>query len=130
MAASRVVPLFDRSLIAPVVRVQPAARRLRLEIPGLEHDAALRGRVVEELRRRLGPCEVDVNAASGRVLVIDADGARLRDAIEKVQRRRAKAPTRPEPHPWHAWPAGRVLDALGSREHGLTSAEAAARLEH
>jgi len=128
-AATHVVPLCERTILAPVVRHARTAKRLRLEIPAITRDERIAASVIDELRLLGGGLEVRANRASGRVVVTYADGAPLLDRLESAQPRpTAAGPQTQTAHPFHGWTCGRVLAHLESSRSGLDEEEARARL--
>ena len=138
-----------RSTDAPaqLARHMRAARRLRLEVPGLAGHPALARRVELELRAHAGVEEVRADARSGRVLIRYArDGAFL-GKLERAPETATQPPSRAffhwpltpfsargtrrapgDPTPWHALSTDAVFKSLGASLKGLDSREAGRRL--
>jgi Ca2+-transporting ATPase len=123
---------------ARVARHAIAARRLRLEVPGLLGNKYLGRRLERTIETWPGVQEAKAEPRSGRVLVRYAPGApllgRLKEQPEPSRepepKRRAvpsAAPWRPQ-EPWHALDTAQVLGLLRSGPGGLTSEQAAEQL--
>nr|QKW93838.1 cation-transporting P-type ATPase [Vitiosangium cumulatum] len=123
---------------ARVARHAIAARRLRLEVPGLLGDKYLGRRLERTLETWPGVEEVRAEPRSGRVLVRYAPGAPLLGQLkEQPEPSRAPEPKRRalpgavaprRQPPWHALDVAEVLGLLRSGSGGLTHEEAAERL--
>lgn len=132
---------------ARVVRHSIAARRLRLEIPGLVGDRHLARRAERAAGGIPGILEARADPLSGRMLLRYAPGTPLLEELraEPMPSSEGAAPVG-RPHqggraraglgaeveggalPWHGMKAAEVLETLGSGEGGLRPDEAAARL--
>lgn len=115
-----------------------AARRLRLEVPGLLGNKYLGRRLERTLETWPGLEEAKAEPRSGRVLVRYAPGAPLLERLteqpepprgpEPRKRTAPSAAPRRSLEPWHALPVTEVLGLLRTGAGGLTHEEAAERL--
>ncbi|XXF80827.1 cation-transporting P-type ATPase [Myxococcaceae bacterium GXIMD 01537] len=136
-----VVLLIDaRHLPARVVRHSTAARRLRLEVPGLRGDRFLGRRLERTLHTWPGVVTAKAEPRSGRVCVEYAPGAPLLSRLTEQPDEPAPPPAARRAHaasgaeraprePWHAMAVEEVLTRLGGAHQGLATLEAARRLK-
>ncbi|MFB1481727.1 cation-translocating P-type ATPase [Corallococcus sp. RDP092CA] len=137
-----VVFLMDgQSAPARVVRHSTAARRLRLEVPGLRWNRFLGKRLERTFATWPGVVEANAEPCTGRLLVRYAPEAPLLARLrQEPEPRLAHAPTPPKARltrgaqrgprePWHAMTVDAVVARLDGTEHGLTPEEAARRLK-
>ncbi|GMU06664.1 cation-translocating P-type ATPase [Corallococcus caeni] len=126
---------------ARVVRHSTAARRLRLEVPGLRWNHVLGERLERTFATWPGIHEARAEPRTGRLLVRYAPEApllaRLRDEPDEPVAWPVPHHARPVPgtrsaprEPWHAMTVEAVLARLDGTDQGLTSEEAARRLRH
>ncbi|AKU92043.1 cation-translocating P-type ATPase [Vulgatibacter incomptus] len=115
---------------ARVARHHRAARRLRLEVPGLVGDRHLGRRLEQTVGAWPGIVEARANPLSGRVLIRYSPGTPLLAELHEEGREAAAPPRngRRTERQWHALSVADVLEELGSGPDGLDHAEAAARL--
>lgn len=126
----------DRIERAVVVRHDPIARFLRLEIPGMRGDPWLARRLVAAARSWPGVVDARTNHRSGRMRIEYAAGAPLLRQLREERsdglllRERSGEPRALPARrgDWHALPIEKVFAALGSGRTGLSSGEAAKRL--
>ncbi len=122
-----------------LIRHARAARRIRLEIPGLIGNEVLARRIERTVVARPGVAAVAADVRSGRVLIEYAEGAPIFDqlaALTSPAYDSPPSPADPAPKsavasgapPFHALPAGDALRQVGSCGEGLSAQEAAARL--
>ncbi|MCY1044559.1 cation-transporting P-type ATPase [Corallococcus sp. bb12-1] len=125
---------------ARVVRHSTAARRLRLEVPGLQWDRFLSKRLERTFATWPGIEEASAEPRTGRLLVRYAPEApllaRLRQQPDEPVAWPAPHQARPVPgtrsaprEPWHAMTVEAVLARLDGTDQGLSSEEAARRLK-
>jgi hypothetical protein len=69
---------------ARVITHAPAARRVRISVPGLLQSAPRARRIEQRLRATPGVEQVEASHASGRVLVCYAPGAPFLDGFEAL----------------------------------------------
>ncbi|TSC33947.1 HAD-IC family P-type ATPase [Corallococcus sp. Z5C101001] len=136
-----VVFLMDgQAAPARVVRHSTAARRLRLEVPGLRWNRFLGERLERTFSTWPGIEEASAEPRTGRLLVRYAPEApllsRLREQPDEQvhwpaprQARPARGTERAPREPWHAMTLDAVRARLDCSEQGLSSAEAARRLK-
>jgi len=124
-----------------VTRHSRAARRLRVDVPGLRGNPVLARRLERELASRSKGVETaQADPQSGRLLIRYRPGASLLDALRTPEgpatRRRAAAPRRRRGREAaggaetaaHALRVEEVLERLGATRQGLGEAEARRRL--
>ncbi|WP_338870607.1 cation-transporting P-type ATPase [Myxococcus stipitatus] len=138
-----VVFLIDgRASPAVVVRHAVASRRLRLAVPGLLGDRYLGRRLERTFETWPGIETVKAEPRSGRMLVRYAPDAPLLNRLKEAPDEAPPSPeptkearplksieTSPDEEPWHALTVEQVLSRWKTDRHGLSRAEAAARLK-
>jgi Ca2+-transporting ATPase len=120
----------DRSQLGRLVRHARAARRLRLEVPGLLGDELLARRLERSVSRRDGVAAVRADPRSGRVLITYHAGAGILDELGAMTAGDA-APVQAAREPSRGFASFTVAEALArlaSAPEGLAPAEAARRL--
>jgi Ca2+-transporting ATPase len=144
----RFLVLPGTTVRARIVRHARAARRLRLEVPGLLGDHAFARRLEAEISRAAGVETVRADAGTGRILIGHAPDAAFLDAQREeppalrtlgrpgsparpargARRSRRRATRGSAAITWHALEPEAVLARLASDARGLDPAEAERRL--